>query len=750
MKKYLLSFALIIVLQGHAANLLSGKWNISYDIQSRRMAVTYDGRTLLADAYCEAASGGETLRSYDAVAVSTEEQEVNDCFGTGRELLVSYTMAGGQTLIQTLAVYDGRPYVVAQLALTTGDGTAESNCMVPLKSDTQSTMMPPGRQNRMLFVPWDNDGFIRYASNTLRSELNSYSVTAIYNSESREGLVCGAVDHDLWKNAVRIVGSDYDKVDQLALISGYTDEHSHDSIQSEGTVMPHGTVVADTVRSARFIMGWFSDWRTGMETFGQACTLVAPRREWAAGAPYGWSSWGVQQTSISYQGIIDCADFIRDNLVPHGFHDREGRVVMSLDAWWNDNLSTQQVKDFVRYCKANNMIPGLYYGAFCRFGDLQSYVPGTSNKYRFRDIALKVHGRYKVVDGAYCLDPTHVATKQYMMSDIQKFKSWGVEYLKCDFMSNGAIEADEWYNKDCHTGIQAYSEGMAALMRYAGDGIYLDLSIAPAFPYQYTHGRRISCDAWGTTDHTRYVMNNTSYGWWLREVYVANDPDHLVMALRQDGGGVQTEAVNRARLTTGVVTGAFITGDNFSPNVTLWRDNDQSKGQLNNYWETSQERALKLLTIDDINEIPRTCSSFHPVYGNASTSVGAESLMTYETDRYVYVAAINYQTLMPISGQIPFTDLGIPPSLWEGSGVGIKELWTGSTVTTTTTALPYNVPASDARIYRIEKNETSGILLNLNPQTSTLKPIYDLQGRLVDKPRSASLYIKDGKKYFAK
>ena len=749
MKKYLLSSFLIIVLQGHAANLISGKWNINYDIQSQRLTIGYDGRTLLTDAYCEAAFEGTTLRSYDAVAVSTEEQAVNDCFGTGHELQVRYTMTGGQTLLQTLAVYDGRPYAVVQLALTRGDGLAESNCLVPLKSDTQSTMMPSGRQNRVLFVPWDNDGFIRYGSNTLRSEVNSYSVTAIYNSESREGLVCGAVDHDLWKSAVRVVGSDYDKVDQLALISGYTDEHSHDSIQSEGAVMPHGAVVADTVRSARFIVGWFDDWRTGMETFGQACTLVAPRREWAGGAPYGWSSWGVQQTSISYQGVIDCADFIRDNLVPHGFHDREGRVVMSLDAWWNDNLSTQQVKDFVSYCKANNMIPGLYYGSFCRFGDLQSYVPGTSNKYRFRDIALKVHGRYKVIDGAYCLDPTHVGTKQYMLSDMQKFKSWGVEYLKCDFMSNGAIEADEWYNKDCHTGIQAYNEGMAALMRYAGT-MYLDLSIAPAFPYQYTHGRRISCDAWGTIDHTKYVMNNTSYGWWLREVYVANDPDHLVMALRQDGGGVQTEAANRARLTSGVVTGAFITGDNFSPNVVLWRDNNQSKGQLTNYWETSQERAMKLLTIDDINEIPRTCSSFRPVYGNASASVGAESLMTYETEQYVYVAAINYQTLMPISAQIPFADLGID----EANVKAIKELWTGSAVTPSATGFQYSVPASDARIYRIEKNETSGIQ---NVQRSMFNvqrsaggdlqspPIYDLQGREVHGTPRKGLYIVNGK-----
>ena len=747
MKKTILTaLGLLTVLASQAAELVGGKWKLSYDEDTRRLEIAHDGRQLLSGVYAEARLGDATLRSDEAQRVEQTETDVADGFGTGREYQLHYRMAGGATLIQSFTFYDALPYFVTRLAVA-AEGGAKSNYLVPLKSETQSAMMPAGRQNRMLFVPWDNDGFITYSSSTLRSTINSYAVTAIYNSESRQGLVAGAVDHDLWKSAIHVKGSDYDRVDELALISGYTDEHSHDSIQSEGTFMPHGAVVADTVRSARFVVGWYSDWRTGLETFGQACTRVAPRREWAGGTPYGWSSWGVQQTSISYQGIIDCADFIRDNLVPHGFHDLDGRVVLSLDAWWNDNLTTQQVKDFVAYCKTNNMIPGLYYGSFCRFGDLTSYVPGTSNKYRFRDIALKVHGRYKVIDGAYCLDPTHPGTKQFMLSDMQKFKQWGIEYLKCDFMSNGAIEADSWYNPDCHTGVQAYNEGMAALRRYAGEGIYIDLSIAPVFPYQYTHGRRISCDAWGTMGSTQYVMNNVSYGWWLREVYVANDPDHLVMALRQDGGGVQTEGANRARLTSGVVTGAFITGDNFSPNVTLWRDNDKSKGALTNYWETSQERALKLLTIDAINEIPRTCSSFRPVYGNATASgTQAETLMTYENDQYVYVAALNYNTLMPSSAQLPFADLGVEPSQVQE----IRELWTAATVQPTTTGFQYSVPAGDARLYRITKSGSSGITNAVERSTANIQRLFDLQGRKITNTPKRGLYINNGKKYLSR
>ena len=161
---------------------------------------------------------------------------------------------------------------------------------------------------------------------------------------------------------------------------------------------------------------------------------------------------------------------------------------------------------------------------------------------------------------------------------------------------------------------------MTFLRKKAGDNIYLLLSIAPMFPAHYTHGRRISCDAWGSIDNTKYVMNNSSYGWWLNQVYFANDPDHLVMKTL-DGRGNESEGVNRSRITSGVITGAFISGDNFSDKVDA------------GYPSLSRERALSLLTNEDINEIPRTCQAFRPVEGNASSSQNAENLMCYENDK---------------------------------------------------------------------------------------------------------------------
>lgn len=705
MKKYMiLLLAIGFSIMSQAQLIKYGNWEINLDRDTKLLSIKNQGNVLLQDVYASASfafDGTETLTTYkssNAFAVGFSNEEASSCFGNGQRYSYIYRFGNGLVMTQTFEFYNNDNSFITQLSLSTDarTSTIKSNHLVPLATETSQAIMPNDRTNRMLWVPWDNDGFISYSANYLRTDMNSYNVTAIYHPADRYGIVTGAVDHDLWKNAIHVNATDYYKVNTLELMSGYADEHSHDSIQSEGRNTPHGTVKGTMIASSRFLFGCFDDWRVGMETYGKTCAMVNPRREWDGGTPYGWSSWGVMQTKISYDGIIDVANFLKDNVRIHGFHDEKGRIVLSLDAWWNDNLSTTQIKQFVAYCKENNMIPGLYYGPFCDFGGYANNdVPGTSGKYKYKDLWLKQNGHYKKIDGAYCLDPTHPGTKLFIANDMKRFKDWGIEYLKCDFMSNGAIEADSWYDQQCYTGIQAYNKGMTFLRKKAGDNIYLLLSIAPMFPAHYTHGRRISCDAWGSIDNTKYVMNNSSYGWWLNQVYFANDPDHLVMKTL-DGKGNESEGVNRSRITSGVITGAFISGDNFSDKVDA------------GYPSLSRERALSLLTNEDINEIPRTCQAFRPVEGNASSSQNAENLMCYENDKYVYLAAINYgKTIFTtLNSNVTFERLGIDA----GNVSEIKELWTGKTITPNTTGFTYDVPFSDARIYRITKKfATDGI-----------------------------------------
>lgn len=191
-----------------------------------------------------------------------------------------------------------------------------------------------------------------------------------------------------------------------------------------------------------------------------------------------------------------------------------------------------------------------------RLGKNPERVVEEMPQYKYKDIYLYANGQPQELDGAYAIDPTHPAVEAMMKKYSDLFHRTGFEYVKMDFMSHGSMEADKWYNTNIKTGIQGYNYGMTLLDKYFGD-MYLNLSISPLFPAHYAQSRRIACDAWNKIKDTEYTLNALSYGWWLDFVYQYNDSDHIVLRDAEEGE-------NRARVTSGVITGIFIAGDDFS------------------------------------------------------------------------------------------------------------------------------------------------------------------------------------------
>ena len=99
---------------------------------------------------------------------------------------------------------------------------------------------------------------------------------------------------------------------------------------------------------------------------------------------------------------------------------------------------------------------------------------------------MRANGKPIVYDGAYCLDPTHPAVKAQSASWIRSQINKGYRYFKLDFVTNGIMEADRYYNPEVHTGVEAYNEGFAYFVKQVDKfevPVFIDLSIAPLFPY---------------------------------------------------------------------------------------------------------------------------------------------------------------------------------------------------------------------------------------------------------------------------
>ena len=498
-------------------------------------------------------------------------------------------------------------------------------------------------------------------------------------------MVLGSVSHDRWKSAVEVKASGDGRVEALKVFSGVANKETRDEL-------PHGKVRGPEVRSSLMFVGSFADWRDGMEEYARANTLVQPmRKTWTRGTPFGWQSWGVMSDKNSYDVDVAVSRYFKETLNPAGFRNSQGLNVMSIDAW--DGMSSEQRTAFCKVVKENGQIPGSYVTPFCLWWneDMLYRKIFEGSQYTGYECVLKVNGKPAKLDGAYCLDPTHPGTKEFISREVRNKKKEGFEYLKVDFTSNGMVQADSYYNKDVTTAVEAYNEGFSHFIAEVdkGEPMFIALSIAPIFPYRYGNSRRIACDTWGKIGQSEYSMNAVAGGWWTKEFYQYNDPDHLVLVGNDQEK--ETEGENRARFTNGAVSGMVLVSDNYS------LEDRSGRGDA----KLSRERAGKILTNADVNEMADLGRSGRPVYGyreHNGKADGAESCFVLESERYLYLAVLNYKDT-PISGTVTLERLGLAASGFDA----VKELWSGSEVEVGAGGLSYTVPGKDAKIFRFRK-----------------------------------------------
>ena len=214
---------------------------------------------------------------------------------------------------------------------------------------------------------------------------------------------------------------------------------------------------------------------------------------------------------------------------------------------------------------------------------------------------------------------------------------------------------------------------MAYIDSLADGKMYLNLSIAPLFPAQFAHGRRIACDAYGSIGNSEYTLNSTTYGWWLDHVYHFNDPDNIVFK----GYNVQT---NRVRLASALVTGMLCIGDDYS----------------NSGDETAKERAKQLLDNPPLLQMARETKAFRPFNTKAKGESATDIYYTIVDDT-CYVAVFNFGG-RKAKVQVNFAELGIPAA----DTLLVEELFLGSAVYAKEHA-EETVPAQDCRILKIYK-----------------------------------------------
>ncbi|MCD8739990.1 alpha-galactosidase [Mucilaginibacter roseus] len=582
---------------------------ISYNLTSGLYNVYQKGETVFTHISASAVVNGQNLSTAKYTNRAYAKAAVNTGFGKGVKHVVTLSANGLPTMQQVFYTYNEGSFYT-QLIIK-GKAISTNN-MVPLEGGFKQI----SGNVYSLFMPFDNDTFISYNAKQFKGseKVTSAEVGAVYDNNTRGGLVVGSVEHMVWKTGVTTAAAESNAI---KVVAGYTEEGvTRDKIA-------HGMVSGSEVSSPLIFVGYFADYRAGLEAFGKANRIAQPPfvAKWTKPTPIGWNSWGVIQEKLTFDKAIKVADFFADSL--RGF--RSGNTAyIDLDSYW-DNLLTNKngerdfstLKEFADHCKAKGLQPGIYWAPFTDWG----FKSGPDRKmegsnHTWGEAWTKIGSQYHELDGARAIDPTHPGTQARINYMIDHFKACGFTMIKIDFLGHAAVESTGFYDKGVTTGMQAYRKGMEHLIKRIDGQMLIYAAISPSLASgRYVHTRRIACDAFKSIKDSRYTLNSVTYGWWQSYVYDHIDADHIVFS-------TESEGANRARLLSGVITGTLMTGDDYAADGP---------------WKA---RAKQYLQNPELLKIVRNGKAFKPVDGNVGE--GASSIFVNKIGKCHYVAVFNY------------------------------------------------------------------------------------------------------------
>ena len=495
-------------------------------------------------------------------------------------------------LLQRITLYAGHPWVLMDLIVGSGRGQVglETRNISPLAvlADRGGRMYVPGSEPRILDEPFDNDDWVGIVERHWPDASGiSYEFSSVYDNVSLSGLVLGSVDHDFWKTGIsyRTAGIK-GQLDSFIVYGGAATPdvaglpHAYGGQDGTHDHLQHGTMTGNVVASPLVYLSGGKDVRAAFTGFGQVNARLNGSLTWKRYAPVYWNSFGVEGV-LGYEkvmmppGVAKISDYLHslDNF------SRRAHPVLSIDSYDQSIYTTELLASLGKYGRKNGQQIGFYFIPFAvwtwKNGMDRTMVAGTS--YSLNDVVLKDQDgkpiAYKDGDwGAFPLDPTHPATRQSIIMQLQKAKAINASFLKIDFLTAGALESSTRWDPKVRTGMQAYNQGMRMLKHLIdsilGPDIFITQAISPMFPHQYAHTRFISTDVyshlrddqkgfpnWGSTESS--LATGSHLGWVQGTLWPYTNLDVCIMQHFQKNPDLSEQEI-KVRLYAMMVMGSIL------------------------------------------------------------------------------------------------------------------------------------------------------------------------------------------------
>lgn len=470
------------------ATISNGVYTITYNLNTGRGNIRFGDRDVVQGFYssCKLATeNGIILSSYDpGVREVAVEELIDSIYGReGKRLILTNILDSGYEMKVSFDMYDDESFLLSEIEVSSIDNTTlEVELISPISceqidigeySDERIFTTPYTNNNDFGVAPVNDFG--TFPDGTAFDGL-SYWVCSIFDNKNYAGFIAGAATTIDWKS--------FQQLEEADAFNG--------PVQGVKLYNAGGTQTGSRIKSDKFFLGYYEDYRDGLEEYGEIYAQGEERMHWDGDVPLGYNSWYATRFVHSLDDMKNVVDYVAENLKDYGYE------YVNLDA---TPLTDREKLEFAKYCNEKGLKAGAYECPFIVWeSQLGETIPGTV--YTYDEAMLRDENGEPIswyLGGAFVLDATHPAGEAAINQSIGKIIDYGYEFFKLDFIDYGMQEGNHYISN--MNGMKAFRHGMEIIRNLVeeaeetrGQKIFISESIAPLYPSAFAHARRTGCD----------------------------------------------------------------------------------------------------------------------------------------------------------------------------------------------------------------------------------------------------------------
>lgn len=535
---------LFVAVPGFGQKLTNGELQLAVDAQSGSYRVSLAAKTILVSRV-GALIDHEWVYSSDYPKHTVSEVPFSDSLGAGHSIRVLNSGAAGRPdLIYVLQVYDQDPYAAIQVIVhNTNAKEIQVQSIRAIDAIGRPIVDLVGRPSATRVLSdsfsedwpqlriYDLDGAPGGMHRGVGSQL-------LYNRESKQSLFVGALTSDRFLTIFHLrsegTGAEAKFASFTADSTGTTEIQRdfdlkkappENQIELSLPIAPQAEL-----SSERIMIQAGEDYHAQLLSYGDAIRRLHHGRV-PDENPMGWWSWTAYYGGINEGEVLANADWQAQHLkslgykylqIDEGYQYARGEYVTA---------NAAQFPNGMHFVGQRIVGDGLTFGVWtapfevsARAWVYEHHKDWLVHNAKGEPIESRTIWNQKS-DALYILDTTHPGAQEYLRQTYRTLAgSWGVRFIKMDFMDTTAIEGYRY--RPNTTALEAQRIGLQIIRDAVGEDVVLDKDGSPMLnPVGIVDTGRISADTAHSFEGTKDAAPGVAARFYMHRNFYVSDPD---------------------------------------------------------------------------------------------------------------------------------------------------------------------------------------------------------------------------------